>query len=397
MHDYFNALFYTYLKPAEAKSFLIFSGGNDRAVIAFLRALRASGERAHVVARTSDDRVCRSAFRRDVRWVRATHDLSLNIFAECIRHVRDTAGGQTLVVLPSTEYFNNFLLQHRSEIAAMGCEVPLVDASLYTCLTQKGTASGFFSAAGVPVPREVRDPRLQDRPIVAKPLCNVSTDGQSLYPHLLDNRAQVDAFLNEHDADQYFFQEYVHGDSLYLLFYLAKKEEHDFVWSQRNLLQQPNGKSMLLAEPSDLHRSKTAQLIVQALRNAGFHGLGMVEVIRTPDRDVFIEMNPRIWGPAQFCLDQRRPLLQAFIGAALHDDPSRFLQLRPQSRRSRYFWLGGLLETLRAGRTPVWHGTKRSLFSVILRNLTNDVYMRADSWRSFVHDLWHDFIRRATR
>lgn len=293
------------------------------------------------------------------------------------------------VVLPSSEYFNAFLLRHRREIEAMGCQIPLVHASLYAQLTGKRSAADFFSAAGIAVPGEIGMPVVREPPVVAKPLSNVSAAGQSLYPRLLRTRAELESFFATHDEKDYFFQEYVHGDSLYLMFHLSRTGDQDFIWSQRNLLQQPEGKSMLLAEPSDFHRSETAARIVHALRNAGFHGLGMVEVIRAAGRDVFIEMNPRIWGPVQFCLDRRQPLLQAFIGETLHDDPGRFAGRQPMLRRKRYFWFGGLLETLRAGKRPAWHAPGRRLFPVILRNLASDVYLRKDSWRCFLHDVMH--------
>lgn len=367
-------------------SFLVFSGGNDRAVFAFLRALRLCGKRAHIVARTSGDRILRSDFRKDVKWVRPTHALSLEIFSDCIRHVRAQVGDTSLVLLPSTEYFNAFLLQHREEIEGMGCRIPLVDAGLYARLTGKHDAAGFFSRAGVSIPLEIPATNLK-LPVVAKPVRNVSATGRSLYPHLLDTQAGLDAFLATYDADEFFFQEYVQGDSLYLLFHLSAAEGGDVIWSQRNLLQQPGGKSMLLAEASDFHRSETAACIISALREACFSGLGMVEVIRSRDRDVFIEMNPRIWGPAQFCVDQGQPLLQAFIGEALHGDPLRFADHLPRGRRARYFWLGGLLETIASGQVPVRHLAEDSLPLTIPRNLGCDVYLRMDSWRCFAGDL----------
>lgn len=385
------------MRSTSEKSFLVFSGGNDRAIIGFLRALRLCGSRAHVIARTQDDRILRSSFRRDVKWVRPTHDLSLEIFSESVRRAHADAGGAMLVVLPSTEYFNTFLLRHRREVEEMGCQIPLVQASLYAQLTEKRSAADFFSTAGLAVPHEVSAPETCNPPIVAKPFLNVSAAGQSLYPHLLDTRAELETFFAAHDAKDYFFQEYVRGDSLYLLFHLSRTGGQDFIWSQRNLLQQPNGKSMLLAKPSDFHGSDTAGRIVRALRSSGFHGLGMVEVIRTPDRDVFIEMNPRIWGPAQFCLDQQQPLLQAFIGEALHDDPTRFTDRRQRLRHKRYFWMGGLIETLRAGKRPAWHTASRALFPVILRNLASDVYLRKDSWRCFLHDVFRTSQERSTR
>ncbi|HEY3519662.1 MAG TPA: hypothetical protein VGK80_01320 [Rhodanobacteraceae bacterium] len=330
----------------------------------------------------------RSSFRRDVKWVRPTHDLSLEIFFEGVRRVRAGAGDAALVVLPSTEYFNTFLLRHRRKIEEMDCRIPLVQASLYARLTEKRSAADFFSTAGLALPRDVPASATCDPPIVAKPFRNVSVAGESLYPHLLQTRAEIRTFFATHDAKDYFFQEYVRGDSLYLLFHLSQTGRHEFTWSQRNLLQQPDGKSMLLAESSDFHGSETAARIMRALRDAGFHGLGMVEVIRTADRDVFIEMNPRIWGPVQFCLDQQQPLLPAFIGEALHDDPLRFADRQPRRCRRRYFWLGGLLETLRSGRRPTWHAARRALFPVILGSLASDVYLRKDSWRCFLHDLF---------
>lgn len=369
------------------KTFLVFSGGNDRAVLGFLRALRLCGERARIVARTPQDRILRTLYRRDVKWIRPGHELSLDIFSDCIRRVRAATGDGALVVLPSTEYFNTFLLRHRREIEAMRCEIPLVDAALYARLTGKLSATAFFASAGLAIPREAPVSDGIELPVVAKPRRNVSATGQSLYPHLLENRGQLETFRRACDAGDYFFQEYVRGDSLYLLFYLSRTGRHDFLWSQRNLLQQPDGKSMLLADRSNFHRSEVAERIVRALRDADFHGIGMVEIIRTPGRDVFIEMNPRIWGPVQFCLDQRQPLVQAFIGEALTGDPLHYAGARTARSRKRYFWLGGVLETLRSGRQPVWHTPRQRLLPAVLRNLACDVYLRSDSWRCFLHDL----------
>lgn len=367
---------------------MVLGGGNDRAVIAFLRALRACGRRAFIAARTPADRVLRTQFRRDVAWVRPTDDLDMDVFADCVAHIRSHGFTGTLVVFPSTEYLNTFLLGHRASIEAMGCEIPLVPERLYAQLTGKRSAAAFFAAAGIDPPHEATAGAAGcAAPVVAKPLANVSASGESLYPHLLATDADVAAFMREHDPGEYFLQEYVHGESHYLLFFLSRDGRTELAWSQRNLLQQPDGKSMLLAEASDFHRSGTARRILSALRDVGFHGLGMVEVMRAPGRDVFIEMNPRIWGPAQFCLDQRQPLLQSFIGDVLEDDATRYAGLGAPPRRQRYFWLGGTVAAYRAGHRPAWHATPRSFVGTVLGNLGSDVYLRRDSWRCFLYDL----------
>lgn len=371
------------------KSFLVFSGGNDRAVLGFLRALRLCGERVAIVARTREDRVLRTRFRHDVKWIRENHDLTIEIFAQCLRRVRESLGEGTLVVLPSTEYFNAFLLAHRAEIESMGCEIPLVDAPIYNLLTGKRSAANHFAACGLSIPGEVHASASLEPPLVAKPVNNISQQGRSLYPQLLTTRPELDAFLAGHDQADYFLQEFVHGKSLYLLLYMPRDGSGEFTWSQRNLMQQPNGKSMLLAEPAVFHRSGSAARIVAGLRQTGFWGLGMIEIIQARDRDVFIEMNPRIWGPVQFCIDQRQPLVHAFIGEALHDDPSRYVvaHTSPPPRRKRYFWLGGLVDTLAQGNRPTWHTDRRSIPRVIATALRDDVYLRTDSWRCFFRDL----------
>ena len=377
-------------------SFLVFSGGNDRAVFGFLRALRLCGLRAHIVARTSGDRILLSSFKKDVRWVRPTHELTPEIFSECISRVRAQVGEESFVLLPSTEYLNTFFLRNRHAIEGMGCRVPLVDADLYMRLTGKLSAAEFFSNAGVPIPRELPVSNLIP-PVVAKPIRNVSVIGQSLYPHLLKNQADLDAFFSCNDPADFFFQEYVQGDSLYLLFHLSGIEGRDVVWSQRNLFQQPGGKSMLFAEASSFHLSESAMRILGALRDARFFGLGMVEVIREKDRDVFIEMNPRIWGPVQLCIDQGQPLLQTFIGEALHGNPIHFADRMASLRRTHYLWLGGVLETMMSGQVPARHFTGDFNFLAAIKNLGCDVYLRKDSWRCFVSDLSKFLKWRITR
>lgn len=371
------------------KSFLVFGGGNERAVLGFLRALRLCGESASIIARTGNDKILRTSFRNHVQYIRCSHVLDMDVFTTCVKHARAHAGNGTLVVLPSTEYFNEFLLRHRREIENLGCEIPLTDASTYMLLTEKRRATDLFSSEGFSVPKERTTVVPSELPIVAKPLHNVSKDGRSLYPQLLVTHSQLNTFYAEQHVDEYFFQEYVTGESLYLLFYLSRDGKVEHRSSQRNLLQQPSGKSMLFAESSDFHLSSTADRMISLLRKVGFWGLGMIEVIQTTDHQVFIEMNPRIWGPIQFCLDQHQPLLEAFIGDILYSNASRFTTgvSYITDTQKRYFWLGGLAYTLASGRRPIWHAKRPPILAIVASALQNDVYLRADSWRCFVHEL----------
>lgn len=358
-------------------------------MLGFLRALRQCGKHAIIVARTCDDRILQTRFRKDVKWIRNSHELSMDVFKRCIHGVREASGQRLLTVLPSTEYFNTFLLKNRLEIEDMGCEIPLVNATVYDLLTSKRSSTDLFAAAGFSVPSELISSMAAEPPIVAKPLHNISRQGQSLYPKILRTRADLDAFQAGALTEEYFLQEFVQGESIYLLLYLPRNGGEEFSWSQRNLLQQPNGKSMLFAEPADFHHSTAAKHVINVLRHSRFWGLAMVEVIQTNDRQVFIEVNPRIWGPIQLCVDHRQPLIYAFIGETLHNDPNRYVQPKPGARliKKKYFWLSGLANTLAVGDRPTWHTLNRSIPKLFLAAIGSDVYLRGDSWKCLLRDL----------
>src|SRR6266496_1938085 len=219
--------------------FLRLSGSNDRAVLAFLRAISVCGHRACIIARTEADRILRTRYKRDVILVRETAELTLPILRECIVRAQNVTRNAKLVVLPSSEYFNHFILQHREEIERLGCEIPLVGAETYELLTNKRSAAALFASASVEVPIEFPALVRNRLPLVAKPIRNMDAHGATLYPVLLRTSEDVDGFVATNSADSFFFQELVRGQSLYLFVYISEDPEHVVLWSQRNILQQP--------------------------------------------------------------------------------------------------------------------------------------------------------------
>lgn len=369
--------------------FLVFSGGNDRAVLAFLRFLRSRGQRAAVIARTADDLILRSSYRSWVALVRRDHSLDLGVFREGVDAARLATGASDFTIFPSTEYLNRFLIAYRCEIEQLGCEVPLVDASLYVRLSNKRSAIDFFRRAGVTVPRELEASAVRRFPVVAKPKSNISVDGESLYPKFITSRGELELLLEGEKGAEYFMQEFLEGSSVYLMFYLPRDGSSPSLWSQCNLLQQPDGKSMLLAESSEFHMGLEAAKVVSALRSAGFWGLGMVEFIISSGKAVFIEMNPRPWGPMQLCIASSPRILASFVAEATRGDVGCPL-CGEEDRRTpaRYGWANGLIQTLLRGGRPIWHRSERSLLWAFVACLRDDIYLRRDSWRCFLVELW---------
>jgi len=110
---------------------------------------------------------------------------------------------------------------------------------------------------------------------VAKPRTYFSAQGKQLVPQLIINQHDLDKFCDE-NKDDYFFQNFINGRSLYLLAYIGQNE--NILYSQENLIQQARGGSVILAKRSNFHHSDIAKKYVRMLREQKYLGLIMVEV-----------------------------------------------------------------------------------------------------------------------
>jgi hypothetical protein len=397
--------------PGARREFVIFSGSNTRAVVAFCRVLAARGLAIRIIARTANDPILKTRYRRNVAAVRALERLDLDDIDRCIQEVRRTAGDVELVVSPASEFLNLFLLENRDFFASRGCAIPLVDLDLYRCVSDKQSFARICQAEGVATPRGLAIYPLPPFPFVAKPVHNVTAGRRSLYPHLIHGPDDLARFWASENSADFYFEEFVVGPSFYLLYYLSRRGEVT-VFSQQNLLQQPGGKSIVLAQAAQAHREPIAGQLAAILQGLGFWGLAMVEVIRRAQGEagrgaeyVFIELNPRFWGPFQLLLNAGSPIIDRFVedqlnlrsgldapgGTGLLDQRESGLDTPGGTglldRRS-YLWLGGIVESWAGGGRLAWHvepPRRRAWF--VARHLGSDVYLRADSAGLFAHEL----------
>lgn len=317
--------------------FLVFSGHNDRAVIALCRFFDAHGIGFVVAARGADDMIRHSRFADRVVIVRQDPSVNRALFEE----IFEAAGGGPLVYCPTTEFINLFLLHNRSLFSDLPLIVPLPKASLYERLTNKGTAVELFrDVPGLTIPREygVDDIRV---PCVVKPKTNLS-DGQILYPRICMQPEELADALAQCDMNNHMVQEYVSGDSLYLCGFLDGRGDAVSFW-QRNLGQQTGGKSIVLAREETQVESALADLgvaLLAQLRRVGFHGPFMIELRHNQIATYFIEINPRFWGPLQLALDVCPEILSRFIAPWFGELGD--VRKRHSARLCYYSWKGGM-------------------------------------------------------
>src|SRR5690606_34805527 len=120
-------------------------------------------------------------------------------------------------------------------------------------------------------------------------------------PYLIYNKIQLDEFEARESPEEYFFQEFVEGKSYYVLYHFSR--DGDWLFRvQRNLLQQANGKSIIAAAIDNAVPNEVVERTAGIFRNIGFTGVVMVEFIAQGDEFVYIEANPRYWGPFQLCV-----------------------------------------------------------------------------------------------
>ena len=135
--------------PSASRALLIFSGSNERAIVAFCRVLHSLGIAPLIVARTDQDVIFRTRYRQHVVATRRMDQLDLDDITRCLQEAHAHTQGTRLVLCPTSEFLNLFLLQHREYLRQLGCEIPLVDYDLYRLVSDKYSFSRVCEAEGL--------------------------------------------------------------------------------------------------------------------------------------------------------------------------------------------------------------------------------------------------------
>jgi predicted ATP-grasp superfamily ATP-dependent carboligase len=353
------------------KVFIIFSGYNQRAVVAFIRTLAAQKADFAVIAASKEDPIFDSAYSDRVLDVRRSRELAVDDVLRSIRKVKSKLNAGSCVISPSTEALNRFMISNRGILEKNGCEVPLVGKKLYEIISDKYLFTGVCGKNGITVPGEYRTPEEAKLPFVAKPKKYFSGNGGVYEPVLVFTAAQRDDFLRKYDPGHFYFQEYIEGKSIYLLYYFSKGGKV-YKYSQENLVQQPGGKSIVAAISSAWHNGPESRKYERLFRKLGFHGLVMVEVRKRGNKFYMIEANPRFWGPSQLFVDAGAD----FFGVFLKDLGIRTEGVNFRGKAGvKYFWLGGM-----SGKKCVYYGERGRRVTENMRAWSaKDIYNRADT------------------
>ncbi|RLK48373.1 hypothetical protein DFR31_2252 [Alkalispirillum mobile] len=287
-------------------SALLFSGHNQRSVVALARYLKNNDIDVCIASSGSDDPIYHTDYSDLVVYERESKKVTVELFNIISRRTN----GRPLIYIPTTEYINTFVLRNRPAVEKSGVRILLCDRATYEEVTGKQSSQRLMCDSG-----PLSTPRMLNwdqciTPCVIKPKQNISS-GQALYPIICTDKETLADTLRTIKKSEYFVQEYITGTSYYLCGYLATNGAFDGYW-QRNIAQQVGGKSIVFAESCSNPGIET-NAVTKKLSCAGFQGPFMVEIIKSGPTPYYIEINPRFWGPLQLGIDYYPSFLDGFL------------------------------------------------------------------------------------
>lgn len=365
-----------------AKLIIIFSGYNQRAVIAFLRTLYENQiDNYGIIAASEEDTILYTRYAKKVAYIRKNKQLCLEEVCFAIKHLYEIYNEKECVIIPSTEALNRFLLTNRQIFSKQGCDIPLVNEKLYEEISDKEKFWKICRENNLCTPNLICLQDTYKQPFVAKPKKYFSTKGEVYSPIIIENEIEFSEFKEKYYEEDFSYQEYIEGKSYYLLFYFTQKGRV-YKFSQENYAQQAGGKSILAAGCSNLHLdSFIAYKYEELFLKMGYYGFVMVELRKNREQYYMIEANPRLWGPSQLFCDAGYNLFEVFLNEYGFIDK---IPERKINSEEKYLWSGGAKGTLLEDKSCMWFGNGKiqvkenwQLF------LKNDIYRREDTLNIF--------------
>lgn len=373
---------------------VIFSGYNQRAVVAFLRTLSENRIDDYcIIASAPNDTIFLTDYSNKVYYTRRNKDFLFEEINTVLIRLREQNG--ILWIAPTTEYINRFFLAKKDYFEKLGCIIPLVNEDKYSLVSDKESFCRLCEEEAISVPSKCSLPSVFETPLIAKPI-SYSTESKEIYsPIFILSSEQLDEFREKYRTEDFFYQEFLlDGDSVYLLFYFDKHGNYH-VYSQRNLAQQFGGKSIIAAVPDASY--KKAELTgpyVKMFKKIGFMGIVMVELRIRGNTAYMIEANPRFWGPSQFFCDAGMNFFELMLSdyGLLNGEVSW-----TEKPDARYFWSGGI-EGNMLPEGCVFHGDgEKTVINEKEKFEKSDIYMRDDTAKVYAVENLRQLYMRTSK
>ncbi len=303
---------------------IFLAGTSDRAIVACIRSLEQFGVLY---------RICLPADGSSVRWsLTAYRDRilddryepldDLGAFKQSLAEA--TADFSQVVLFPESEEMARALARQKDWLEANDVLFPCPSFNTYAQIADKEPLMQLATQHGIETPARLDGDRsLKDIPFVAKPKENV-VDGRELRVYLVHSEDIWNRFQADEDPEDYFYQKFVDGTSLYFCALFRDGEIVHHI-SQKTILQQPDGGSVIKARPGDFFPQSLASGVEALMSDVGWSGVAMFEFREMAGNYYLIEVNPRFWGPLQLCIDNSVHLPVLLYQQSVKKEPDKRL------------------------------------------------------------------------
>lgn len=315
---------------------VIFSGYNPRALMALMRTLKNQNLDFSIIAKSEEDDIFKTQYKNNVVSIRRKKSLELDDIEKCIEEIKFNKSVKECLIIPSTEALNRFLLDNRDYFETLGCKIPLPNKGVYETVSDKAKFSKFCQDNNVEIPQKL-ECKIENIPFVAKPKSYTNSENQIFSPVLITSEEIYNEFIKTHNLSDFYYQEYLNGESYYLLYYFTKNNDV-IKFSQKNLVQQSGGKSIVSAVLANIHNDEISTVYENLFKKLNYQGLVMIELRKQQDTYYMIEANPRLWGPSQLFVDAKINFFEYFL-ADNHFDIK--ITHNDTNSDAKYFWNGG--------------------------------------------------------
>lgn len=346
----------------------IFSGFNPRAVLSFVRLAEDYGLDICIIAKDKYDPILFTAYKNHVKLIRESNNLDLNTIMQIANSFRKK--DEQVFVLPSTEYLNRVLSKNLETLKRHNIFHGLVNYKTYSLLSDKLSFCKLCEKFNISIPKTYIN--LPELPYVLKPKHYLNSSGKSDSPKIILDKHQELYHLKNNNLKDFFIQDYIYGESVYMLCF-ASKDNNISIYGQKNYIQQSNGGSIILARSSSNFPNDIILKTKKMLSSINFFGLIMIEFRKTDSDFVMIEANPRIWGPAQLVIDSGMDLFDLFL---LENNLITQIKKRKYKDGTEYLWSGGMSDN------QVFLVDSNSCSY----SIDSDVYNREDSKEYFTYE-----------
>ncbi|WP_233963726.1 hypothetical protein [Pectobacterium versatile] len=356
--------------------FVIFSGANERAIIACCRHFSKNNIDFSIISRPVNDIILLSKYRENIDSSRKSDSLLIDDMVCCVTELRDMYPNDNLIFLPTAESIIRIVLENSALLISKGLDIRLVDLDVYLNISDKSRFLNYAKKFNIDIPNEITCPEVFETPLVAKPKAEFSSkENVKIYPKLIFSENDLQSIVNSKYKDDYFFQSYIDGSSYYYLFFVCPDGTFDIAY-QKNLLQQGNGKSIIAAELCQCPDRDFEGKIINLLSSVGFFGFIMIEVMQYKGITYLIEANPRLWGPFDLALKA------GFLPENI------FLQRKTpmKYKNAKYIWLTGLIDSLSKSDDVRNYANHKNRFFLVLSFIFSDFYLKSDTICIFFYE-----------